>query len=449
MSEVGSRSSNVSPRSPFSTRRDLLRLCAASLLPLTRSDLARAAPDATDWLKGRLREAARKGGAVRLPAGVTAVRALDIEDGATIIGAAGGSTLRLIGPGPLLRAVAVGSVTLESVTIDGAGNRFTDPKQGLLDFTDVPRLSIHGCTIRRSAARGVNLLRCGGRFAQNIIEDVHDAGYVSLDGLGVDIDGNKVRECGDNGVQIWTTADGQFDGSRIRNNQIFDIHNLSGGDGAYGNGVSIWRAGFVRVENNVIHRCAYTAVRNNAGHDVVVVGNDCKGCGERAMYAEFGAKRASFRDNKIDDAGAGIGLANAERGTDIGWVTGNVVTGLHETHPDDEFGPQMSWLTGIEAESNVEIAGNVVVGAWMGVRCGGYRQNIRVDSNRLVDNDYGVTFQIGDGVGVAVIARNEILGSKKAAIAALAGHDIVPGDAARPEVAAKYPRLTISGNDVR
>ena len=76
-----------------------------------------------------------------------------------------------------------------------------------------------------------------------------------------------------------------------------------------------------------------------------------------------------------------------------------MITGLHETHPDDEFGPHMSWLTGVEAESNVEIAGNTVVGGWMGVRCGGYRQNIRVEGNRLVDNDYGVTFQIGEGVG--------------------------------------------------
>lgn len=431
------------------TRRDALRLLAASLSPFASASAVFAAPDSTDWLRKELREAARRGGAVRLPAGVTAVRSLDIEDSVTIVGAKGGSTLRLVGQGPLLRGAALGSVTLESVIFDGGGDRFSDAKQGLLDFADVARLSIHGCTIRRSAARGVNLLRCGGRFAENVIENIKDVGYFSLDGLGVDIDGNKVRECGDNGVQVWTTVAGRFEGSRIRNNEISDIHNFSGGDGAYGNGVSIWGSGFVLVENNVIRRCAYTAVRNNAGHDVSVIGNDCKGFGERAMYAEFGAKRAAFRDNKIDDAGSGIALANAERGTDIGWVTGNVITGLHETHPDDEFGPEMSWLTGVEAESNVEIAGNVIVGGWMGVRCGGYRQNIRVESNRLVDNDYGVTFQIGDGVGDAVIARNEIRGSKKAAIAAIAGQDIVPGDVSQPEIAKKYPRLTIRDNDLR
>lgn len=407
-----------------------------------------AAPDVTQWLQRRLREAARGDGALRLPAGVFRIRSIAIEDELAIIGAAAGTTLQVLGPGPLLRGAGVAALTLENLSFDGAGARFADPKRGLVDLADIPKLAIHGCSIRRSGGRGINLLRCGGRFAQNIIEDVRDAGYFSLDGLGVDIDNNKVRRCGDNGVQVWTTSAGRFEGSRIRNNEISDIRNLSGGDGAYGNGVSIWGSGFVRVERNVIRRCAYTAVRNNAGHDVEVVGNDCAGFGERAMYAEFGAKRASFRDNRIDDAGAGIALANAERGTDIGVVIGNHITGLHETHPDDEFGPVMSWLTGIEAESNVVIAGNIVVGGWMGVRCGGYRQNIRVEDNRLVDNDYGVTFQIGEGVGPATIARNRIIGAKKAAIAAIAGHDILPGDVARPGAAAKYPRLAVEANEL-
>jgi uncharacterized secreted repeat protein (TIGR03808 family) len=419
------------------SRRQLFRLGAAGLVAPARA----ATADATLWLRDRLREAARTGAAVRLPPGAIAIRSLMLEAPATLVGA--GATLRLIGPGPLLRAEGLAALTLESIVFDGGGAPFPDRHAGLVALADIPRLTIHGCTFRRSAGRGVGLARCGGRFAQNIIEDVRDAGFFSLDGLGVDIDGNKIRRCGDNGVQVWTSAAGRYEGSRIRNNEISDIRNLSGGDGPYGNGIAIWGAGFLRVEKNIIRRCAYTAVRNNAGHDIEVIGNDCKTCGERAMYAEFGAKRATFRDNRIDDAGAGIALANAERGTDIGLVTGNVITGLHETHPDNEFGPEMSWLTGVEAESNVLVAGNVVVGGWMGVRCGGYRQNVRVEDNHLIDNDYGVTFQIGEGVGRAVIARNEIRGARKAAIAAIAGQQILPGDVSRPEFAAKHAGVAI------
>ena len=45
-----------------------------------------------------------RAGAARLPPGVTATRSLELPPGARLIGAAGGSTLKLIGPGPLLHA---------------------------------------------------------------------------------------------------------------------------------------------------------------------------------------------------------------------------------------------------------------------------------------------------------------------------------------------------------
>jgi uncharacterized secreted repeat protein (TIGR03808 family) len=388
-----------------------------------------------------------RGSVFKLPPGVTATRSIELPDGARIVADRAGSTLRLVGDGPLLSASAASSVEIESVNFDGGANPFADPKRGLLDFSDVVKLSIRGCAIRNSCGCGVNLTRCGGRFAQNTIERVRDAGYFSMDGLGVDIDGNHLRECGDNGVMVWTSEAGHYEGSRIRNNVIEDIHNVSGGDGAYGNGVGVFKAGFVRVENNKISRCAYTAVRNNNGHDVSVIGNDCKTFGEKAMYAEFGAIRAAFRDNKIDDAGAGIAVTNAERGTDIGWVTGNTITGLRETHPDDEFGPTMFWLTGILAEKNCEISGNTVVGSpWIGIALGGYRQNLTAESNTLIDNAYGITFARGLRVGDAVIAGNRIVGSKKAAIAAMGGPSILPGDLATPGEAAKYPRLTVRDN---
>jgi uncharacterized secreted repeat protein (TIGR03808 family) len=440
-------STSATPKLP---RRAILRLGVGGLLLPAVHRIAHAAPDRTDWIANGLREAAKRGAAFKLPAGVTATRSLELPDGAKMVGAPAGSTLQLIGQGPLLYASAARNIEIESVIFDGGGASFADPKRGLLDFSDVLRLSIHGCVIRDCGARGVNLTRCGGRFAQNAIERVRDAGYFSLDGLGVDIDGNRVRECGDNGVQVWTSAMGRYEGSRVRNNIIEDIHNLSGGDGTYGNGVGIWNAGFVRVENNKISRCAYTAVRNNGGNDVVVIGNECKTFGEKAMYAEFGAKRSTFRDNKIDDAGAGIAVTNAERGTDVGWVTGNTITGLRESHPDDEFGQQMFWLTGILGEKNCEISGNTVIGSpWIGIALGGYRENLRAESNTLIDNAYGITFAAGEGVGDAIIARNKIIGSKKAAIAAMAGPEPLPGDVADPAEAAKYPRLTVRDNDVR
>jgi len=436
------------PSSGPLTRRGLLRLGAAGLFLPAALD-AREAADRTNFLAEGLREAAARKSAFKLPAGVTATRSLEIPDGARIVGDPKGSTLRLIGNGPLLFSKVALNVEIEQVVFDGGGSVFLDPAIGLLDFANVAKLAIHGCTIRNSGGRGLNLTRCGGRVAQNVIERVKAAGYFSLDSIGVDIDGNQLRECGDNGVLVWTSEAGRYEGSRVRNNVIEDIHNVSGGDGAYGNGVGVFNSAFVTVENNRINRCAYTAVRNNNARDVNIVGNDCKTCGEKAMYAEFGTKRAAFRNNRIDDAGAGFALTNAERGTDVGWVTGNTITGLRETHPDDEFGPSMFWLTGILAEKNCEIFGNTVVGSpWIGIALGGYRQNLRAETNTLVDNAYGITFAIGENVGDAVIARNRITGSKKAAIAAMAGPNVLSGDVSAPGAAGNYPRLTVADNAV-
>ncbi len=421
------------------SRRRLLRLCAgAGLAPF-----AAFARDETETLAAQLRE----GRPVRLPPGVTAIRSLQLPAGASLIGARGGSTLRLIGSGPLLYASGASNITLEAIFCDGAGAPL-EQKRGLLDFVDVAGLAIRGCAIKNASAHGVNFERCGGVFAQNTIERAQAAGLFSLDGLGLDIDGNTVRDCGDNGVMVWTSALGRYDASRIRNNAISDIHNVSGGDGPYGNGVSIFRAGAVRVENNKILRCAYTAVRNNAGYDVYVAGNDCKSFGEKAMYAEFGAKRAIFRDNKIVDAGGGIAVVNGDYGTDGGAVTGNTVVNLFETHPDAEFGPDMFWLTGIMGERNCEIAGNTVVGpAWIGVALGGFRENLRVVDNTIKGADYGIGFATGAGLGDALIARNRITASRKAAIAAMEGSSFLPGDLLAPSGAGgKYPRVALQDN---
>ncbi len=423
----------------------MLRLCCAVSLstPLQISEAAARSADLAD----RLRNAARTGAAVRLPPGEIALTGLDLPDGAVLVGTPGRTVLKLSGLGPLLTAAAARKITLESLILDG-GDAYVPREKGLVDFTDVVTLSIRGCAIRRSQARGVSLKRCGGVFAQNSVENVADAAFFSLDGLGVDVDSNQIRGCGDNGVMFWATSAGRYDGSRVRNNLIEDIRNRSGGNGPYGNGVLVWGAGSVRVEKNRIYRCAYTFVRNNAGHGIETIGNDCKTCGEKAMYAEFGAKNSTFRDNRIEDAGAGIAVANADKGTDGAMVSGNTVIGLKANHPDPEFGPDMLWLTGILGEKNVEIVGNTIVGpAWIGVAMGGWRENIRVEANDISGADYGVVCATGEGAGDGYVLRNKISGARKGAVVASAGMTFLPGDLTKPD-AKKYPRLVVSDNEV-
>lgn len=433
--------SNLSP--PILSRRKMLRLCCAAsasfCLPNSEA-IAR-----TQDLALKLREAARKGAAVALPAGETALMGLDLPDGTILTGVPGRTVLKLSGLGPLLSARTARRIALENIVFDGAGG-FIPREKGLLDFTDVVDLSIRGCVLRHSSARGVNLARCGGALAQNRIESVADCALHSLDGSDLDVDGNEICDCGDNGLVVWSTAAGRYDGSRLRDNRIEEVRNLSGGNGPYGNGVLIWGAGSIRVERNRIRRCAYSAVRNNSGHGVAVVGNDCKSFGEKAMYAEFGAKNSVFRDNRIEDAGAGIAVANADKGTDGAVISGNTIVSMKESHPDSDFGPEMLWLTGILAEKNADIAGNRIVGpGWIGIALGGWRENLRAEANDISGVDYGVVLATGAGAGEATVVRNRI-SAKKSAVIASAGMNFLPGDLTKPG-ATPYPRLTVRDNE--
>lgn len=369
---------------------------------------------------------------------------LDLPDGAVLTGAPGRSVLKLEGLGPLLTARMARKITLENLILDGAGGIF--PKDaGLVDASDVVEFEVRGCTIRNARGRGLNLTRCGGVVTQTTIENVAEAGIFALDGLGARFASNEIRRCGDNGLVLWSSLAGRFDGARVEANLIEDVSARSGGNGPYGNGVLIFGAGSVRVSGNRILRCAYSAVRNNAGHGVEVVGNDCKGFGEKAMYAEFGAKNAIFRDNRIEDAGAGIAVANADKGTDGALILGNVVRAMKASHPDADFGPEMLWRTGILAEKNADIRGNRIIGpGWIGVALGGWRENLRAEENDISGVDYGVVLATGDGVGEALVARNRILASKGAVVAA-AGMNFLPGDLTKPG-AAFYPRLTVRDN---
>jgi uncharacterized secreted repeat protein (TIGR03808 family) len=263
---------------PHLSRRSLLVQAALGFAAAMEAARAQTQP-----LIGALREAQSRGRPLQLPAGVTHLQSLELPSGARLLGAPEGSTLRLVGAGPLLYAKGARDITIESVTFEGSGAAAR--ARGLLEFEDVAKLSIRGCALRHSSANGLRLLRCGGVLAQNRIENMREAAIFSLDGQGFDIDGNTILDCGDNGVLVWTSSPGAHAGSRVRNNRIEDIGNFSGGDGPNGNGVGVFRAGSVRVENNRIRRCAYTAVRNNAGSDVEVIGNDCKSLGERGCDA--------------------------------------------------------------------------------------------------------------------------------------------------------------------
>ena len=113
-----------------------------------------------------------------------------------------------------------------------------------------------------------------------------------------------------------------------------------------------------------------------------------------------------------------------------------MISKIRPSHPDDEFGPRMGWLSGIEAEGDARIMGNTVVGSpWFGILAGFFeaRQNVTVKANSLIDNAYGIGFASQGSPGPCAIIENDLRGSKKANIVAMLQTEVVSGDLALPD----------------
>ena len=428
---------------------------AAASIPFYNG-LARAQSDpvaaATAALIAGATEAALARRPYRLPPGVTTIYQLLLPQGAHLVAAKGGSTLRLGYSGPMLsNRDPLDMLTIEGVIFDGA-NRPINNAFGLLTFVDVAHVDMEDCTIQHTTT-GLMQRRCGGKIRLSTFQDLTGTAIHDDNCAGMTIDANRIRRCGDNGVHHWSMHSKRHDGSRISNNVITDINCLSGLLGLYGNGVRVAECGPVTIENNVIERCAYTAVRNTGGWDVVVANNRCKSLNEKAMYAEFGFRNATFLNNVIEDCGAGISATNyVGPGNGAGaLIEGNVVSKIRPSHPDAEFGPRMNWLCGVEGEGDVRIKGNIVTGSpWFGILAGFFdaRQNVTVESNRLIDNEYAIGFATQGAPGPCAIVENEMRGSKKANIVAMFQTDVVSGDLALPGTKNTYENVEIRGNRV-
>ncbi|MDE2017882.1 MAG: hypothetical protein KGI57_09260, partial [Hyphomicrobiales bacterium] len=203
------------------SRRDLLAGAAA---------LAACGPAAVA-AAGDLRARIARGGVVVLPPGETATTGLALPDGARLLAPKGGATLRLLGPGPLLRAAQdARRVALEGVTLTGDG------AATLAAFERLDELTVTGCAFLGAGA-GLEARGCGGSVRDSRFTGHSRHGVFSLDGVAMAIAGNRVEDCGENGVLVWRSAIGD-DGARVSGNAIARIRADRPGDGPYGNAIS-------------------------------------------------------------------------------------------------------------------------------------------------------------------------------------------------------------------
>ena len=407
-------------------------------------------PDALDDQSAALQRAidgaARHRVPLMLPPGLYRASDLVLPAGSQIFGVRGGSRLVLGYGASIIAASGASEITLQGIVFDGSGRALPE-KRGLVTLRDAQGVRVLDCTFASSGGNGIVLERVEGEIAGNTIVGAAKAAIFSLDARGLAIKGNTIREAGNNGILVWRTAAGD-DGTLVTGNRIEQIGAKDGGTGQNGNGINVFRAGNVIVADNRIHACAYSAVRGNAASNLQIRGNTCTKLGEVAIYSEFGFEGALIATNVIDGAATGISITNFNHGGRLAVCQGNLVRNLF-TRGDPKTDTEARG-TGISAEADTAITGNVIEGApvagiWLGWK--NYLRDVTVTGNLVRSSPVGVAVSVTAGAGSALVADNLIVGASTGAIVGMDGLKPVSGDLTRD--AARYAQLTITGNRVQ
>ena len=405
-------------------------------------------PGAPDDQTGRLQHAidaaARARRPLTLPPGHYRAGALRLPTGAQIVGVRGATYLSLTHGPSLLSCDGGEDITLSGLTLEG-GNLPLPPNRGLVHLAQVKRLRIVDCTIANAGGNAIALEACDGVVESNTLTAAADNSLFCNDGRGLIIRGNSLRVAGNGGIRIWQSAKGH-DGSIVADNTIEDIGARAGGTGQNGNGVNVFRAASVIVRNNVIRRCAFSAVRGNAASNLQILGNTCGAIGEVALYAEFDFEGAIIANNTVDGAALGVVCTNFNDGGRLAVVQGNLIRRLSPRRP--QGGPDAAGV-GIAVEADATITGNVIEDApsmGISVGAGKYMRDVGVTGNVVRRAAVGIGVSVAAGAGGAVVTGN-MIAECRAAIVGMEWDKVASADLVRD--AARYPQLTIAANQVR
>jgi uncharacterized secreted repeat protein (TIGR03808 family) len=393
-----------------------------------------ASVDQTRALQKALDAAGVSGETLYLPAGTYRTGALIAANCVRLVGARGDS--RLVSTGADVLLSGGDGLGLDGLAFEGGG----------IDVKSGSGVRIRDCVVTGAPGNGIVLSGVSGEVSGCTIARAGKAALFALDSKGLRIEGNRVEDAADNGLLVWRSAPGP-DGTLVTGNHITGIGMKSGGSGQYGNGINIFRAGNVIVANNRISGCAYSAVRGNAASNLQVLGNNCSGMGEVAIFVEFGFEGAVVANNLVEDAAVGVCITNFREGGRLAVVQGNLVRNLKNSLPPGND-PGAASGVGIVVEADSTVSGNVVEGAPnAGIRLGygPYLRNVNVTGNLVRDTGIGIGVSLVKGAGSALIANNLISGAKIGAIVGLAWEKPSTGDLLAPD-AKVDARLTLSGN---
>lgn len=400
------------------------------------------AADQSAILQTAVDQAAQKGVALVLPPGRFKVAGVQLRPGTHLVGSARTIIETLPGRAALV-AEEAHKLRIELLSIEVTKLALVGtPADGLVEIRGSHDISIEGLTLTGATGNGLYLSTCSGEVAICRISGAGAAGLKSIDAKGLEIVGNTVRDCADNGILVWRSMVGE-DGTIIAGNRIERIGAMSGGSGQNGNGVNVFRAGGVTVTGNRITDCAYSAIRANAASNVQIVANNTQRSGEVALYSEFAFEGVVISQNVVDGAAAGISVTNFNKGGRLAVIQGNLIRNLvrREHEPVDKRGE------GIAVEADAAVSGNTIEGAptaGIVIGWGRFMRDVAATGNVIRGAPIGILITRAPDAGACLVAQNLISGARHGAIR-LSDHGKPVGeDLAR--VAPRSDRLVVTGN---
>ena len=404
--------------------------------------------DQTKALQRAIDQAAGARVPLVLAPGVYRAANLKLQTGTQLVGVRGATRLLLTDGPSLITGNFADRISLTGLILDGSGRQLPE-NRGLLQLTAGRGIRIADCEVTAAGRQGIALDNVEGEVRGNTITAAASVGLFSLNARGLVVAGNTISGCGNNGIQIWRTEPGD-DGSQVVGNRIQDIAARGGGSGQNGNAINVFRADNVLVGDNRISGAAFSAVRGNSASNLRVTGNNCTGCGEVALYAEFGFEGAIIAHNIVDGAAIGIAVTNFNNGGRLAVVQGNLIRNLLPkrpagTDPNDGAG------IGIGVEADTSVTGNVIENApttGISVGWGRHLRDVTVTGNVIRKAGVGIAVSVSPGAGAVVIANNLIADTQRGAIVGMEQKRPVTGDLAK-DGAGRYAQLAISGNRVR
>lgn len=350
--------------------------------------------------------AAARREAIDLPAGSYLISNIKLPSNVHIVG--DGATLVSNGAHPLFSAHSASSISLSGVTIDANGSGPTAETIGLLDFRQIDELKLTGVTIIDAPNDSIYAEHVSGIIRHCEISNAGRFAVFAVESRGLSILNNQIFNCADGGIIVHRWQNGP-DGTVVANNKITHIGASRGGTGQWGNGINIFRADNVIVENNDIADCAFTAIRANTTRNTQIIRNNCLRSGETALFVEFAFRNATVIGNNIDGAANGISASNLDHGGAGSIIRDNTIRNITAPGPYKPEAPYFGHGISVEADSLV--SENTIVntnGYGINVGWGPYLRDVSVINNTISEAEIGIGVTAVEGAGVATIESNSI-----------------------------------------